>query len=129
MMDESIRDLDLTGLNKDELDEPEIIERDDLSGELPILGGTRDTPVLRSGSVDGVTFLGYLDEPEEMLPGGKRRCLFGCNSPDDVAYLPKTEGFTLPNGGKTAAPAPWSIGLVRGGSSQVLGTDVAWGDL
>lgn len=119
--------MDERELIREDLDEGDLDEGD-LRENIPTLS-VRDAPVLRSGSVDGVTFLGYLDEPEEMLPGGKRRCLFGCSSSDDVTYLPTTEGFTLPNGGKTAAPAPWSIALVRGGSTQVLGTDVAWGDL
>jgi hypothetical protein len=93
-----------------------------------VLGGTRDAPVLRSGSAAGVTFLGYLDTPEEMV-SGKRRCLYGCDSADDAAYLPTTEGMSLSTGGKTAAPAPWSIALVRGGSTLILGADGTWGEL
>ena len=128
-MDDIIRDLDMD-MDK----EPATInDRGDLLDELtqendiPVLSGTRDAPVLRSGSAAGVTFLGYLDVPEEML-SGKRRGLFGCDSSDDAAYLPTTEGMSIPSG-KTAAPAPWSIALVRGGSALVLGTDGTWGTL
>jgi hypothetical protein len=127
-MDENIRDLDLGELNKDE---PEIIDetlgREDLPDlnleDMPMLGTQ-----LRSGSTDGVTFLGYLDEPEEMLPGGKRRCLYGCASSDDVEYLPTETGLSLSNGGKTAAPADWSLALVAGGDTQVL-IGGSWGAL
>ena len=55
-----------------------------------------------------ITFLGYLDEPEEMI-SPKRRVLYGCDSTSDVSELPTDSGL---NG--TAAPAPWSIALVRG---------------
>ena len=75
-----------------------------------------------------ITFMGYLDEPEEML-SGKRRLLLGCDSVSDVSDLPTNEGITLPTGGKTAAPAPWSIALVRGGDTQVLGADESWSSL
>ena len=81
-----------------------------------------------SGSADNVVFLGYIDEPEELLSGGKRRCLFGVSSIDDVAYLPTDDGLTLPSGGKTAKPADWSIALVPGGGAQVL-TGGSWGAL
>lgn len=70
-----------------------------------------------------ITFLGYLDEPEEML-SPKRRVLYGCDSVSDVSSLPTTAGV---NG--TAAPAPWSIALVRGGDTQILGSDSSWGSL
>lgn len=101
---------------RDEIGEPEIT--------------VKSAPVLRSGSgsADNVVFLGYIDEPEELLSGGKRRCLFGVSSIDDVAYLPTDDGLTLPNGGKTAKPADWSIALVPGGNSQVL-TGGSWGAL
>lgn len=75
-----------------------------------------------------VTFLGYLDKPEEMLQG-KRRCLFGCDSSSDVASLPTTTGYTMPSGGVTAKPAPFSMALVAGGTTQVLKSSGTWGDL
>ena len=94
----------------------------------PLLGGTKDAPVLRSGSAAGVRFLGYLDEPEELLRG-VRRCLYGCDSADDAAYLPTESGMTLEDGSTTAVPAPWSIALVRGGDLLALGADGTWGTL
>ena len=63
--------------------------------------------------------------PEELL-GGKRRCLFGCDSDADTGSLPTTAGFTLPDGSKTAAPAPFSYALVRGGDVLALGSDGTW---
>ena len=87
-----------------------------------------DAPVLRSGSAAGVRFLGYLDEPEELLRG-VRRCLYGCDRADDAAYLPTASGMTLEDGSTTAAPAPWSIALVRGGDLLALGADGTWGTL
>ncbi len=87
-----------------------------------------DAPVLRSGSAAGVRFLGYLDEPEELLRG-VRRCLYGCDSADAAAYLPTESGMTLEDGSTTAAPAPWSIALVRGGDLLALGADGTWGTL
>jgi hypothetical protein len=75
-----------------------------------------------------VTFLGYLDGPDEMIQGGKRRCLFGCDGADDVATLPTSEGMTLA-GGKTAKPAPFSMALVAGVGTKVLKSDGTWGDL
>ena len=71
-----------------------------------------------------ITFMGYLDGPEEML-SGTRRLLLGCDSASDISDLPTTDGVTLPTGGKTAAPAPWSIALVRGGDTQAYG-DGSW---
>jgi len=75
-----------------------------------------------------ITFLGYIDSPEEMT-GAKRRCLYGCDSEDDVANLPTTQGLTLPGGAKTAAPAPFSYALVPGSGAKVMKSDVTWGDL
>lgn len=75
-----------------------------------------------------ITFLGYIDTPEEHT-GSKRRCLFGCDSSADVSSLPTTEGFTLPDGGKTAVPAPFSYALVRGTGTLALGTDGEWSAL
>ena len=75
-----------------------------------------------------ITFLGYIDSPEELL-GGKRRCLFGCDDSSDEANLPTTTGFTLPDGSVTAPPAPFSYALVRGGSALALGSDGTWGAL
>lgn len=76
-----------------------------------------------------ITFLGYLDTPEEHIPGGKKRCLFGCDSAADVSSLPTSAGMTLPGGGKTAAPAPFSLAIVKGGSAQVLDSAGSWGAL
>lgn len=75
-----------------------------------------------------ITFLGYIDAPEE-LTGPKRRCLFGLDSNDDVANLPTSTGFELPNGGVTAVPAPWSYGKIAGGAVKVLKSTGSWGDL
>lgn len=76
-----------------------------------------------------VTFLGYLDTPEELIPGGKKRCLFGCDSSADAVNLPTTAGFSLPNGSKTAAPAPFSYAIVKGGAPLVLDSAGSWGAL
>ena len=76
-----------------------------------------------------ITFLGYIDTPEELIPGGKKRCLFGCDSASDAASLPVTEGFTMANGSKTAAPAPFSYAAVKGGDPLVLDSTGSWGAL
>ena len=76
-----------------------------------------------------ITFLGYLDTPEEHIPGGKKRCLFGCESASDVAGLPTEAGFTLYNGSRTAAPAPFSYAIVKGGAPLVLDSTGSWGAL
>lgn len=76
-----------------------------------------------------VTFLGYIDTPEELIPGGKKRCLFGCDSSADAANLPTTAGFSLPSGGKTAVPAPFSYAIVKGDSPRVLDSTGSWGAL
>ena len=49
-----------------------------------------------------ITFMGYIDSPEELL-GGKKRCLFGCDDSSDVSDLPTTAGLTLPVGKKEIA--------------------------
>ena len=72
-----------------------------------------------------ITFLGYIDSPEELL-GGKKRCLFGCDDSSDTEDLPTTAGLTLADGSKTAAPAPFSYALVRGGDVLALGSDGTW---
>ncbi len=72
-----------------------------------------------------ITFMGYIDAPEELL-GAKRRCLFGCDDSSDVSDLPTTAGLTLPDGSVTAAPAPFSYALVRGGDVLALGSDGTW---
>lgn len=79
--------------------------------------------------ISGIRFLGYIDEPEELLDGGKRRCLFGCDSSSVAGNLPTNTGLELDNGSKTAAPAPWSLALVKGGDVLALGTDESWGAL
>lgn len=79
-------------------------------------------------AITGIRFLGYLDEPEEML-GAERRCLFGCDDETAAEELPTEAGLELPAGGSTAAPAPWSVALVRGGGTLVLGTDGSWSAL
>lgn len=76
-----------------------------------------------------ITFLGYLDTPEEHIPGGKKRCLFGCDSASDAADLPVTEGLSLPGGGSTAVPAPFSYAFVRGGDALALDSAGSWGAL
>ena len=75
-----------------------------------------------------ITFLGYIDTPEELL-GAKRRCLFGCDGAEDMEDLPVSRGMTLQDGSKTAAPAPFSYALVRGGDICALGTDGSWSAL
>lgn len=75
-----------------------------------------------------ITFLGYIDTPEEHT-GAKRRCLFGCDSTEDMQNLPTTNGFALPDGSRTSVPAPWSYAMVRGGSVVALGADGNWGVL
>ena len=120
---EELRELeDLTPKERETEDQEEIREET----EEPV---TVKSAPLRSGSgsLENVVFLGYIDEPEELL-SGKRRCLFGVASSDDVAYLPTDSGLTLPNGGKTAKPADWSLALVPGGDVQVL-TGGSWGAL
>lgn len=74
-----------------------------------------------------ITFLGYLDTPEEHI-SGKRRCLYGCDSTGDIASLPTTAGLTIP-GGKSAVPAPFSMAIVKGGNAQVLNSAGSWGAL
>ncbi len=37
-----------------------------------------------------------------------------------------TAGLTMPDGSKTAAPAPFSYALVRGGDVLTLGSDGTW---
>lgn len=69
-----------------------------------------------------ITFLGYLDEPEEMT-SPKRRLLLGCDSSSDTSNLP-TDSFE-----GHGVPAPWSIALVRGGDTQILGADGTWSSL
>lgn len=125
-----IREEEIREENIPEEDIPEEIPEEYPEEEIkaPLLGGTKDAPVLRSGSAAGVRFLGYLDEPEELLRGA-RRCLYGCDSGDDAAYLPTTSGMTLEDGSTTAVPAPWSIALVRGGDMLALGADGTWGTL
>lgn len=74
-----------------------------------------------------ITFLGYLDTPEEHIPGGKKRCLFGCDGAADIADLPTAAGLALPGGGNTAAPAPFSYAVVKGGDTLVLDSAGSWG--
>ena len=76
----------------------------------------------------GIAFLGYLDGPEELL-GSRRRCLYGCDSAAAAAGLPTGEGLELGSGSVTAAPAPWSVALVRGGDTLILGADGSWAAL
>jgi hypothetical protein len=75
-----------------------------------------------------ITFLGYIDGPEEMI-SGKKRCLFGLDSAADVANLPTSTGFSMPSGGVTAKPAPWSYAKIKGGGVKVLDSTGSWGDL
>lgn len=75
-----------------------------------------------------ITFLGYMDTPEELLEG-RRRCLFGCDSEADAASLPVSDGLTLPNGSVTAKPAPFSYAVVPGGGVRVLDSEGSWGAL
>ncbi len=71
-----------------------------------------------------ITFMGYMDHPEEMT-SPKRRVLYLCDSASDAANLPTDSGV---NG--TAAPAPGSMALVAGGGgTKVLLSTGSWGDL
>ena len=72
-----------------------------------------------------IAFMGYIDSPEELL-GGKKRCLFGCDSDEDISDLPTTAGLTLADGSVTAPPAPFSYAMVRGGDVLTLGSDGTW---
>ena len=76
-----------------------------------------------------ITFLGYIDTPEEHVPNGKRRCLFGCDTAADTAGLPTTTGFSMADGSKTAAPAPFSYAMVKNGDALVLDSTGSWGAL
>lgn len=75
-----------------------------------------------------ITFMGYIDNPEELLRGA-RRCLFLCDGSADTANLPTTAGFTLADGSRTAPPAPGSMALVVGGAVQTMKSDKSWGAL
>ena len=75
-----------------------------------------------------ITFLGYIDNPDEELPLHGRRCLFGCDGEDDWEDLPTDEAFALPSGALTGVPAPWSIALTPGEKPQVL-VGEAWTEL
>lgn len=76
-----------------------------------------------------ITFLGYIDTKDEMLSGGKKRCLFGCDGAADIANLPTAAGLSLASGGKTAVPAPFSYAIVKGGGIKVLDSTGSWGTL
>lgn len=77
--------------------------------------------------ISGITFLGYLDGPEEML-SGKRRCLYLCDGESNTEDLPTTAGLET-DSGVSSVPAPGSIALVRGGDTLALGTDGSWAAL
>ena len=79
--------------------------------------------------ISGITFMGYIDSPEEMIPGGKRRCLYMCDSGTAAASLPTSAGLELASGAVTAVPAPGSLAIVRGGDNKALGTDGTWDTL
>ena len=76
--------------------------------------------------ISGITFMGYLDHPNEMIPDGKRRILFLCDDSTAAASLPTTAGLELASGAVTAKPAPGSLAIVRGGDDLWLGTDGTW---
>jgi len=67
-----------------------------------------------------IQFLGYIDNMDEELPRGCRRCLFGCDSDADWEDLPVGETFTLPSGAATSKSAPWSVALTPGEKPLVL---------
>ena len=76
--------------------------------------------------ISGITFAGYIDEPDELLQG-ERRVLCICDDDTASASLPGLGyNMELKNGGTTANFAAGSIALVRGGSTLVLGTDDTW---
>ena len=79
--------------------------------------------------ISGITFAGYMDRPEELIGGGKRRCLYICDDSTAAESLPTTAGLELANGAVTAVPAPGSLALVCGGDMLVLKTGGSWGAL
>lgn len=79
--------------------------------------------------ISGITFLGYLDSPDEMISGGKKRILFLCDDSTAAASLPTTAGLEMASGAVTAKPAPGSMALVAGVGTKVLKSDGTWGDL
>ncbi len=83
-----------------------------------------------SASYRDISFLCYIDTEEEHLPEGTRRCIFGCDE-EHRAYLPTTEGLLLPDGSRTARPAPWSFAVVAGRyvGPYVLCSDHEWREL
>ena len=76
--------------------------------------------------ISGITFMGYLDTPNEMIPSGKKRCLYLCDNSTAAASLPTTAGLEMASGAVTAVPAPGSLAIVRGGDDLWLGTDGTW---
>lgn len=78
--------------------------------------------------ISGITFMGYLDKPDEMIPNGKKRILFLCDDATAAASLPTTTGLELASGARTAKPAPGSCAVTKGSDDLLwLGSDLTWG--
>lgn len=73
-----------------------------------------------------ITFLGYIDTPDEMLTG-KRRMFLGLDTADDVENLPTSAGITLKNKSKTSIPAAWSrADVITTGKTYILNSQLSW---
>lgn len=78
--------------------------------------------------VTGITFLGYIDKPEEML-SGKRRAELLVDDTDTAASLPGIgESLELPDGSTTAKLAAGSRAIVLGAGVKWLASDDSWED-
>lgn len=77
-----------------------------------------------------VTFLGYIDKPEEgLISGATRRCLFGLDTAADASDLPTTGRFETETGCKTAAPAPWSVAVIAATGAKKYFNGTSWAEL
>lgn len=78
--------------------------------------------------ISGITFLGYIDKPEELLEG-KRRVDLLVDDATAAANLPGIgDALELPNGAMTAKFAAGSRALVLGVGKKWLASDDAWED-
>jgi len=78
--------------------------------------------------ISGITFLGYLDKPEEML-NGKRRVDLLVDDSTAAGSLPGIgDNMELPNGGMTAKFAAGSRARVLGVGVKWLASDDSWED-
>lgn len=78
--------------------------------------------------ISGITFLGYIDKPEELL-SGKRRLNLLADDATAAASLPGIgDTLELPNGGTTAPLAAGSRARVLGVGVKWLASDDSWED-